>query len=91
MAVPKEESDPAYETFIMNVRKRAAQCNITHAQIAAATGYKRPMITHILNGQRKMNLSTCLIIADLLGCTLDDLAKNADAEPVVADFIRTGI
>ena len=61
------------EPFASNLRKRAEQLGITHAEVARRTGLTERRYGNYVSGVREPDLQTLVRIASTLGVTVDHL------------------
>lgn len=62
-----------------NIKKLRQQNNMTQQQLADKICVTRPFITAIENDKKSPTVQNLVNIADVLGCTLDDLVKKKSA------------
>lgn len=62
-----------------NIRKLREQNHMTQQQLADKICVTRPFITAIENDKKSPTVQNLVNIADVLGCTLDDLVKKKSA------------
>jgi transcriptional regulator with XRE-family HTH domain len=62
--------------FAANVRRQREIKGCSQEDLAHDTGLHRTAIGKLEQAQSEPQLSTLLILADALGCTLNDLVKN---------------
>ena len=60
-----------------NLKALREQQGMTARQLADAVGVSQQMVWYYENGIKGMSLSKAIKIADILGCTVDDLVKGA--------------
>lgn len=51
--------------------------NLTQAELAAKTGISRVSVTRYETGERSPSIKAAQKLAAALGCTIDELVKNA--------------
>ena len=61
------------ERFVEEVRKRAAEFELTQAELARRSGVTERAFQHYLSGRSEPSLATLVRIASALGCTPNDL------------------
>jgi transcriptional regulator with XRE-family HTH domain len=61
------------ERFVEEVRKRAAEFDLTQAELARRSGVTERAFQHYLSGRSEPSLATLVRIASALGCTPNDL------------------
>lgn len=61
------------EPFATNLRRRAEQLGITHAEVARRTGLTERRYGNYVSGLREPDLQTLVRIASTLGVTVDEL------------------
>jgi transcriptional regulator with XRE-family HTH domain len=61
------------EPFASNLRRRAEQLGISHAEIARRTGLSERRYGNYVSGQREPDLRTLVRIASTLDVTVDEL------------------
>ena len=61
------------EPFVREVRRRAAALGITQAEVARRSGVSIRAFSHYLSERSEPNLATLVRIAEVLGCTPNDL------------------
>lgn len=66
-------------TINESIRKCRTSRGITQKEIAERLGIPRPFVTQIENGERKIPVERLIQLADIFGCTLDELVgRNVD-------------
>ncbi|MEY8321967.1 helix-turn-helix transcriptional regulator [Lachnospiraceae bacterium 46-61] len=59
-----------------NLKLLREQNNMTQQELADKVGVSRPLIAAIENDTKSAKVQTLIQIADVLGCTLDELVKE---------------
>ena len=67
------------EPFVSNLRKRAEELGISHAEAARRIGMSERRYGNYVSGRREPDLATLVRIADVLGTTPDGLLTPASA------------
>lgn len=57
----------------MNIKDRLRELNITQSYLAKRLGCSESQISLLLRGKRSMSIEVAAKIADILGCTIDDI------------------
>lgn len=60
-----------------NIKNRREAANLTQAQLAEMVCVHRTMITQLENNWKQPTLGLTIALADVFGCTVDDLLKSA--------------
>ena len=78
------------ERFVEEVRKRAAEFDLTQAELARRSGVTERAFQHYLSGRSEPSLATLVRIASALGCTPNDLlgvGRQGKAPDARAKFV----
>ena len=70
-----EPFELARTRLVERLRERAAECKLTHGQIAELTGFQRQNVTRVLGGKYPPTIDTFLKIADAVGLKVSLLEK----------------
>lgn len=65
-----------------NIKKLRKKNNMTQQQLADKICVTRPFITDIENDKKSPSLQNLVSIADVLGCTTDDLLKEKEKNAI---------
>ena len=68
------------EPFVREVRRRAAALGITQAEVGRRSGVSIRAFSHYLSERSEPNLGTLVRIAEVLGCTPNDLLGIGQTE-----------
>lgn len=61
-----------------NLRKLRAERGISQAGLAKSVGVSQTLIAMIETGARTLTLPLCIDLAEVLGCTVNDLAGDVN-------------
>ena len=67
----------------MNIEKKRKEKKLTQKQLADICGTRQNNISRYETGARTPNLKDAKALAKALDCTIDDLLREEEAEPVL--------
>lgn len=76
------------ELFASNLRKRAEQLGISHAEVARRAGLSETRYGNYVSGRREPDLATLVRIASVLATTPNDLLTTSLAVSAPEDLAR---
>lgn len=76
------------ELFVSNLRKRAEQLGISHAEVARRAGLSETRYGNYVSGRREPDLATLVKIATVLATTPNDLLTNDIPMPAPDELVR---
>lgn len=76
------------ELFASNLRKRAEQLGISHAEVARRAGLSETRYGNYVSGRREPDLATLVRIASVLATTPNDLLTTSVAVSTPEDLAR---
>lgn len=76
------------ELFASNLRKRAEQLGISHAEVARRAGLSETRYGNYVSGRREPDLATLVRIASVLATTTNDLLTADTAEATSDNLVQ---
>lgn len=76
------------ESFASNLRKRAEQLGISHAEVARRAGLSETRYGNYVSGRREPDLATLVRIASVLATTPNDLLTDSAPTMASGDMTR---
>lgn len=76
------------ELFASNLRKRAEQLGISHAEVARRAGLSETRYGNYVSGRREPDLATLVRIASVLGTSPNDLLTASLTESASEELVR---
>ncbi len=68
------------DEFSTNLQKLRAEKDLSQAELAKMLGVKRSTVCNYENGYREPQFKTLILLADLLGCSIDELLRGKKNE-----------
>lgn len=76
------------ELFASNLRKRAEELGLPHAEVARRAGLSETRYGNYVSGRREPDLATLVRIANVLGKTPNDLLTNDISAATPDELVR---